>query len=127
MSCGTSAARTGGSSGRTVTPIERERCVRASRTRRGPGLEGDQMTNRWRRVGRLWQAGAFALVAMGEARAQGPPPPSGPASSILPRYGYWGTKTCRDTFIGRPELFQEPPPGAYLNEHLALMHAKADP
>jgi hypothetical protein len=90
------------------------------------------MTKRWRRGRRrLWQAGAWALVplaAASGARAQVPVPPSGPAAAVLPRYGYYGgPQTFHDTFIGRPELFYEPPPGFYINEQFALMHAKADP
>jgi hypothetical protein len=89
------------------------------------------MTTRRRRGRRrLWQAGAWALVplaAASGARAQVPVAPSGPTESIVPRYGYGGFKTCCDTFIGRPDLFYEPPPGFYANEHLALMQAKADP
>jgi hypothetical protein len=89
------------------------------------------MTKRWRQSRRrLWQAGAWVLMplaAASGARAQVPAPPSGPAASIVPRYGYGGFKTCCDTFIGRPDLFYEPPPGFYINEQFALMQAKADP
>lgn len=79
---------------------------------------------------RLWLTGAWALVPLAGAswaQAQVPASPSGPALSVGPRYGYTGTKTCKDVFIGRPELFYEPPPGFYVNEHFAMMQAKADP
>jgi hypothetical protein len=89
------------------------------------------MSKRKRRNQRLWQVGAWALVPLATtsaARAQVPVPPSGPASSVMPRYGFTDLQpSCKDTFIGRPELFYEPPPGFYVNQYLSLMQARADP
>jgi hypothetical protein len=46
----------------------------------------------------------------------------------VPRYGFTDQQaTCKETFIGRPELFYEPPPGFYISEHFSLMQARADP
>jgi hypothetical protein len=46
----------------------------------------------------------------------------------MPRYGFTELrKSFCETFIGRPELFYEPPPGFYVSEHLTLMQARADP
>jgi len=60
--------------------------------------------------------------------AQNPVPPTGPTvSHVAPmtrreiRRQAW-----RDTFIGRPADFVEPPIGAYVRENFSLMRSKAD-
>lgn len=82
-----------------------------------------------------WHVGALAtglLTSTVWAQPPVPIPPSGPAPAAPGgahpktnreiRHQFW-----RDTFIGRPADFIEPPLGTYMRGHFSLMRAKADP
>ncbi len=85
------------------------------------------------RANRYWRSGALAMGLLGAtARGQSPTlvPPSGPAFLAAGAGGPSGVwtpgKTFRDTFIGRPNDFAEPPVGFYIREQFSLMRMKAD-
>lgn len=82
-----------------------------------------------------WRVGALAtglLTATVWAEPPVPIPPSGPAVAD-PTRGIHRTRReirhqeWRDTFIGRPADFVEPPLGAYVRANFSLMRSKADP
>jgi hypothetical protein len=69
-------------------------------------------------------------LATGEADAQQPAsPPSVPVRKVgrLRRAVRHTAHTLRDTFIGIPDAFVEPPLGASINETFGVMTARAEP
>ena len=89
-----------------------------------------------RQRSRPWRTGAGALAAgllsgTGWAFAQPPYLPIGPAPVVQGPYeagdrqpvGPW----LKDTYIGRHDMFYEPPPGYYVRNAFGMMKAKADP
>ncbi|SIN99955.1 hypothetical protein SAMN05444166_1977 [Singulisphaera sp. GP187] len=87
----------------------------------------------WRVRGKFhWRVGALAtglLTATVWAQPPVPIPPTGPTPTgrgPLTRREL-RHKAWRDTFIGRPADFVEPPLGTYVQDNFSLMRAKADP
>jgi hypothetical protein len=88
---------------------------------------------RMRRRRRYWQTGALAaglLSGASWALAQPPYLPIGPAPLVegpMEAEREPLGKRLHDKFIGRPEMFYEPPPGYYVRNTIGMMRSKADP
>jgi hypothetical protein len=88
-------------------------------------------TGRRRRYLRTGALAAGLLAGASSAWAQPPYLPVGPAPLVegpfvagdRPPLG----KRLHDAFIGRPDMFYEPPPGYYARSAFGTMKAKADP
>src|SRR6185295_11711690 len=89
---------------------------------------------RIRRRRRYWQTSALAaglLSGASWAWAQPPYLPIGPAPLVEGPHESAErdplSKRLHDYFIGRPDMFYEPPPGYYVRNTIAMMRTKADP
>ena len=87
----------------------------------------------WRVRGKFhWQIGALATGLLSATVCAQPPVPipstgPGPAGRVPLTRREIRHQAWRDTFIGRPADFIEPPLGAYVRDNFSLMRAKADP
>lgn len=89
---------------------------------------------RMRRQRRQWRTGALAaglLSGTSWAWAQPPALPVGPAPLVEGPFVAGDREPAKkrffDTFVGRPDMFYEPPPGYFARNTFGIMKAKADP
>lgn len=85
----------------------------------------------WRVRGKFhWRVSALATGLLSATVCAQPPvpiPSTGPDGRVPLTRREIRHKAWRDTFIGRPADFIEPPLGAYVRGNFSLMRAKADP